>query len=293
MLSSDRRSEIATFLRVRRTRLQPEDVGLTRGRRRRTPGLRREEVAALAGVSTEWYTWLEQAREVHPSAETLRRISAALGLEPGESQHLLTLAGYGLSENGNGAARPSGVSPGIQRLLDELGVCPAWVYGERYDVLAWNEAASVLHGGFDSMQGIERNGLYQLYLSPRMRQMLVDWELHGRDCVAKLRAAYARHVEDPWFNELITLLRARSPEFAEWWNDHEVQLFQDGRKAYDHPEVGRLTFDYTVFDVVDEGPASLHLITYLPAPGTDTREKMELLLSASPSRSGELAVLSP
>jgi transcriptional regulator with XRE-family HTH domain len=279
MLSLDRRTEIAAFLKVRRTRRQPEEVGLPRGGRRRTPGLRREEVASLAGVSTEWYTWLEQAREVHPSAETLRRIALALRLEPGEAQHLLTLAGYGLAENGSNGARPGSVSPRLQRLLDHLEYCPAWVYGDRYDILAWNEAATVIHGDLAAMRGIERNGLYQLYLSPRIRQMLVDWELHGKDCVAKLRAAYARNLEDPWFNELVDLLRDRSPEFAGWWNDHDVQLLQSGVKAYDHPEVGRLTFDFTVFDVVDERSAVLHLITYLPAPGTDTREKMETLLA--------------
>jgi transcriptional regulator with XRE-family HTH domain len=281
MLSNDRRTEIATFLRLRRTRRQPEEVGLPRGGRRRTPGLRREEVAALAGVSTEWYTWLEQARDVHPSPETLRRIAAALRLEPGESQHLLTLAGYGVTEYGNGASRPGAVSDRLQRLLDQLGICPAWVYGERWDIVAWNEAATVIHGDLAAMQGIERNALYQLYLDPRKRRMLVDWELHARDCVAKLRAAYARNVDDPWFNELVDLLRAGSREFAEWWNHHDVQLVQDGVKFYDHPEVGRLSFDYTVLDLADERSASLHLITYLPAPETDTREKMERLLAAA------------
>jgi transcriptional regulator with XRE-family HTH domain len=289
MLSSDRRTEIAAFLRVRRTRRQPEDVGLPRGGRRRTPGLRREEVAALAGVSTEWYTWLEQARDVHPSPETLRRIAAALRLEPGESQHLLTLAGYGVTEYGNGASRPGAVSDRLQRLLDQLGICPAWVYGERWDIVAWNEAATVIHGDLAAMQGIQRNALYQLYLNPRWRRTLVDWELHARDCVAKLRAAYARNVDDPWFNELVDLLRARSREFAQWWNQHDVQLAQDGVKCYDHPEVGRLTFDFTVFDLADERSGPLHLVTYLPAPETDTREKMERLLSTTGSGARVLA----
>ncbi len=139
----------------------------------------------------------------------------------------------------------------------------------------------MIHGDLAAMQGIERNALYQLYLDPRKQRMLVDWELHARDCVAKLRAAYARNVDDPWFNELVDLLRARSGEFAEWWSQHDVQLVQDGVKCYDHPEVGRLSFDYTVLDLADERSASLHLVTYLPAPGTDTREKMERLLAAA------------
>src|SRR5690554_2639034 len=145
MLSEDRRREIATFLRLRRERLQPEQVNLPRGTRRRTSGLRREEVAALDGVSTEWYTWLEQARNVQPSPDTLRRIAAALRLEDGEAQHLLTLAGQGGEMGGNGRAHASSVSPRVQRLLEQFGDFPAWVHGERWDFLAWNRAATIIH----------------------------------------------------------------------------------------------------------------------------------------------------
>jgi transcriptional regulator with XRE-family HTH domain len=279
MLSSDRRDEIATFLKSRRTRRQPEEVGLPRGGRRRTPGLRREEVATLAQVSIEWYTWLEQARDINPSADALRRIASALKLEPGETQHLLNLAGYGVSGSA-GSHRPVGVSPRLQRLIDQLEFCPAWVYGDRWDFLAWNRAASVIHGDLNAMAGIERNSLYQIFVGTRMRGMLVDWERHAKNCVAKIRAGYARNVDDPWFNELLELLRTRSPEFARWWNDHEVQLSQEGMKTYVHPEAGPLTFDFTVLDVTDEQFSAAKLVSYVPAAGTGTREKMEELLSA-------------
>lgn len=281
MLSDDRRREIATFLRNRRARLQPEQVGLPRGTRRRTPGLRREEVAALADVSTEWYTWLEQARDVRPSADTLRRIGAALRLEPAESQHLLVLCGYGAEAQENGSGEETALSPQLQQLMDQLGHCPAWVHGERWDIVGWNRAATVIHGDLETMEGLERNGMHQLFLNPRFRRMLTDWELHARDCVAKLRLAHSRHVDDPWFNELIHLLHARSPEFAAWWDEHDVQLPSDGVKVYDHPEAGHLTFDYTLLDVTGEQGKALHLVTYVPSPGTDTKEKMEALLGAS------------
>ena len=132
-------------------------------------------------------------------------------------------------------------------------------------------------------------------LTPDSRTILVSrkvpgWRaLHARDCVAKLRAAYARNVDDPWFNELVALLRARSREFAGWWNQHDVQLLQDGMKCYDHPEMGRLSFDYTVLDLADERSASLHLVTYLPVPETDTRAKMERLLVAAVAETPGLA----
>jgi len=281
MLSEERRREIAEFLKTRRMRRQPEELGLPRGRRRRTPGLRREEVATAAGVSAEWYTWLEQAREVRPSAEVLSRISAALRLEPNETRHLLTLGGYAVPGNGGDPVRPVSVSLRLQRLIDQMEYGPAWVFGERWDILAWNRAASVIHGDLTHLQGIERNALYQLFLGDRMRSTLHDWDKHGRQCVAKLRATYASRVDDPWFNELVTILRSGSREFESWWNENEIESSQEGVKHYDHPEAGRLVFDFTVLEVLDERMASLRLITYVPAPGTGTREKLQALLGAA------------
>src|SRR5690606_31653330 len=166
MLSEDRRKEIAGFLRSRRARLKPEQIGLPRGARRRTPGLRREEVAALAGVSTEWYTWLEQARDVRASEAVLNQIAAALRLEPGETHHLLTLAGYGRDGLRNGGSAPERISPALQRLLDELEPCPAWVLGERWDFLCWNRGATIIWGDPAASRGIERNALYQIFMNP-------------------------------------------------------------------------------------------------------------------------------
>jgi hypothetical protein len=157
---------------------------------------------------------------------------------------------------------------------------PAWVFGERWDILAWNRASSVIHGDLAGLQGIERNALYQLFLGDRMQAMLENWELHGRQCVAKLRAQYASRVDDPWFNELVTILRTRSQQFERWWNENDIKTWQEGVKHYDHPEAGRLVFDFTVLEVLDERMASLRLITYVPAPGTGTRERMEALLGA-------------
>lgn len=288
MLSDDRRREIADFLRTRRMRRQPEELGLPRGRRRRTPGLRREEVATAAGVSAEWYTWLEQAREVHPSVGVLRRIGTALRLEPNETRHLLTLAGHAIASGGGDAPREVSVSLRLQRLIDQLEYGPAWVFGERWDILAWNRAASVIHGDLAGLQGLERNALYQLFLGDRMRSMLENWDHHGRQCVAKLRAQYASRIDDPWFNELVTVLRTRSDQFERWWNENDIETSQEGVKHYEHPEAGRLVFDFTVLEVLDERLATLRLITYVPAPGTGTREKMEKLLGTLEAVPAEL-----
>jgi len=244
--------------------------------------LRREEVAALAGVSTEWYTWLEQARDVRASEAVLNRIAAALRLEPGETHHLLTLAGYGRDGMRNGGSAAATISPPLQRLLDELDPCPAWVIGERWDILCWNRAATIIWGDPGELRGTERNALYQIFINPGLREMLEDWESHARSLVAKLRLAHARNVDDAWFNELIRVLRERSPEFARFWGAHDVELPRDGMKVYDHPEVGRLTFDYTQLDIADERLATLRLIVYVPVPDTGTRERVERLLELEP-----------
>jgi transcriptional regulator with XRE-family HTH domain len=281
MPSDRRRREIANFLRSRRMLRQPEELGLPRGRRRRTPGLRREEVASAAGVSAEWYTWLEQARDVHPSPDVLNRIAVALRLERGEYRHLLTLAGYAVQETVAQSPPARSISLRLQRLLDQLDYCPAWAMGERLDVLGWNRAATVVHGDFTMLRGIERNALYQFFLVKTIRPMLLDWEAHTRCCTAALRAAYASRVDDPWFDELIHLLRTRSPEFNRLWDTHGLEPCTEGTHNYQHPTAGRLVFDYTILDVLDERMASVRLVTYVPAPGTGTRKKMQQLIEAA------------
>ena len=279
MLSDERRREIALFLRTRRGRVQPEDVGLPRGRRRRTPGLRREEVASLAGVSTEWFKWLEQAREVRASADVLRRIAAALRLEPGESQHLLRLSGYGLDEDTGPRGGSTEVGLHLQRLIDQLDDCPAWVMGSRFDFLAWNRAATIVTGDLGAMNDLERNAIYQMFLGDQLRRTLVDWDYHARGMVGTLRAQYAESLDDPWFMELIELVRDRSPEFARWWENHDIKAYQDGEKHYDHPQAGRLSFEFTLLRVADQRFHELSLITYVPMDGTDTRARIKRLLS--------------
>ena len=244
MLSDERRREIADFLKTRRMRRQPEELGLPRGRRRRTPGLRREEVAAAAGVSAEWYTWLEQAREVRPSAQVLTRIGAALRLEPNETRHLLTLGGYAVPASGSdlpavrvgeppapAADRSDGLRSrlGVRRAVGHRGLEPRRVGHPRRPRRASRESSATRCTSSSWATGCG--------------PMLVDWEAHGRQCVAKLRATYASRVDDPWFNELVTLLRTRSEQFERWWNENDIETSQEGVKHYEHPEAGRLVFD--------------------------------------------------
>lgn len=278
MLMTGDRLELARFLKDRRARLGPEDVGLVKGRRRRTPGLRREEVAQLADISVEWYKWLEQAREVRASAQTLERIGHALRLEPAEVRHLLLLSGHTRDEYGR-FAEGEGVSTTLQRVLDELLPCPAYIHGRRWDVLAWNQAANLVLGDFNALGGMERNCLYMGLLGS-LRDMIPDWEDHAKGMVAAFRAAYAPYRGEPWFDELISALSLHSSEFARWWNEPTVRGWRDGVKRFHHPKLGELVFEHAGFDLADERLTSLRLVIMLPSEDADTRTKLTSALQS-------------
>ncbi|HEX3607137.1 MAG TPA: helix-turn-helix transcriptional regulator [Candidatus Dormibacteraeota bacterium] len=233
-----RRRELADFLRSRRARLGPEDVGLPNGVRRRTPGLRREEVALIAGVGVTWYTWLEQGREISVSRLVLESICRALRLDAAERAHLNTLAGLDVAPI---AAQLDTVPPAVQAMLDELDPCPAYVLNARYDVLAWNRAESALIGDLGALSCTDRNILWLLFTDPAWRSLLVDWEHDAAWVVAQFRAAMARHVGESHWVSLVERLQAASEDFGTMWDRHEVAGTRSRSKTYRHPRVGLLT----------------------------------------------------
>ncbi|GAB4534343.1 MAG: helix-turn-helix transcriptional regulator [Pleurocapsa sp.] len=274
MFGTKQRREIANFLKSRRDRLKPEMVGLTRSGRRRTPGLRREEVAMLAGISPEWYTWLEQARDIKPSQDTLEKISQALKLEPGETEYLLLLCGYQASATV--LRKISAISPELQRVLDRLECTPAYVLGRRWDILGWNENTTIIAGNLAEFKGIERNCLWQIFLGP-VREMLVDWEEQAQTEVARFRAEQAQYANPtcPWVEELVETLRTKSPEFDQWWQQYDVKDWHTDIRRLKHPIYGLLSFEHSAFKIADRNYADLKLITYVPLPGTDTLAKLK------------------
>jgi transcriptional regulator with XRE-family HTH domain len=272
--SEHRRAELADFLRRRRASLRPDDVGLPNGGRRRTPGLRREEVALLAGVGTTWYTWLEQGRDVRASLDVLEAVARALRLTPAERTHLVLL---GRGEEPP-PCRPAAerVSSTVRRLIENLGANPAYVLGRRSDYLAYNRAACALFGDFDRLPAGTRNHLWLHFMDPGRREMFTDWERSARLMVAKFRADSARHLGDPEFEQLISALRRSSPEFCKLWKRHEVARPGSGRKEILHPSVGRLVFEHAVFNPA-EAPEQ-RLILYSPMPEYDTPAKLAALM---------------
>jgi len=273
-----RREELADFLRMRRASLKPEDVGLPNGGRRRTPGLRREEVAQLAGVGSTWYTWLEQGRDVRASLDVLEALSRAMRLTPAERTHLILL---GRGEEAPACKPPAErISPTIRRLIENLGPAPAFVLGRRWDYLAWNRAACALFGDFARIPRAARNHLWLTFMDPARRELCPDWVRVARLAVAKFRADSASHIGDPSFEELIQALRQSSLEFCRAWKRHEVARTGEGRRELVHPVEGTLVFEHAVFNPT-EAPEQ-RLILYSPVPEQDTPAKLARLLERAP-----------
>jgi transcriptional regulator with XRE-family HTH domain len=268
--SERRRAELGKFLRARRERLSPGDFGMPAGLRRRTPGLRREEVALLAGVGVSWYTWLEQGREINVSTQVLDALARTLRLDRAERWHMYVLAEAVPVAVGTGRSSLTDAQTEILRALDPL---PAVVINSRFDVIAENDAFGDLFRFWHSLPCIHHNTLWCVLTEPTSRDQLPGYDEHVRYLVARLRAAYARHVGEPDWEEDIRRLSGLSAEFAELWSRHEVAEFQPRVRAYLHPQAGELTFTMSELQV----PASqeARLVVYTPADG-ETRKRLPL-----------------
>jgi transcriptional regulator with XRE-family HTH domain len=237
-----RRRELGAFLRNRRERVQPEDVGLRSSRRRRTPGLRREEVAQLAGVGVTWYTWLEQGREINPSAQVLDAIARTLQFDSHEHSHLFTLAGIATTTV---AAQCIELCPTVQPLLDQLEPFPACVLNDRLDLLAYNRVYASFFEDLDAIPVEDRNLLWLTFTDAAWRRPIVDWDESVGNLVAEYRAAMARHLDEPAWKLLVARLHRASPEFRAFWERHDVQSVVSRRKRALHPTAGLLSVEYT------------------------------------------------
>ncbi|MFI6326300.1 helix-turn-helix transcriptional regulator [Nonomuraea sp. NPDC050556] len=239
------REQLRAFLRSRRARLTPSDVGMAVAGRRRTPGLRREEVAVLAGVGVSWYTWLEQGRDINVSPEVLDAISGALRLTEPEREHLYLLAD--LNPPLRGAARDSAVTPELRQVLDAWSPRPALLRDQYWNILATNDAAQDVFGFGDT----DRNCLISFFTNARYRAVHLAWESVAPGVVAAFRAGAARAPGDPEFARVVGDLSAVSPEFADLWARHDVAAEAHVVKAVRHPEAGELYFDMTPLAVAD------------------------------------------
>lgn len=269
--STIRRHELAAFLRHRREHISPEQVGLPRGRRRRTPGLRREEVAQLASVGVTWYTWLEQARDIHVSVQVLDALARTLRLDPSERTHLFQLAG---AVDPTPARSCAVVTPALQAVLEQLDPIPACLQNSRYDVLAYNRTYGMLLCDLDAVPPEDRNCMLLSYTHQEWRSSIVHLEETHRLMAARFRASMAGHLAEPGWKMLLKRLRAESPEFCDVWDRHEVVGASPRRKEFRNGHVGRVTVDHTDLWLTPEtGP---RMLAYVPAD-EESRERLEKL----------------
>lgn len=269
-------NHLGIFLKDRRARLDPSAFGFSG--RRRTPGLRREEVAGRANISTTWYTWLEQGRGGPPSPRVLESLADALMLTDAEREHLF-LVGIGKLPRAQSASTEA-ITPRVQRLLDALTFIPAIVTTPRWDVIAWNHAARDALADYTALSNHDRNVLRRMFLDPATRASQQEWKTIARYLVATFRAAIARAGEEELAEALIAELTAKSDEFAVMWADNDVQSMGDGIKGIRHPTAGDIAFEFSSFAI--DGRPDLKLITYNPANEDDTKKVQELCDSLAP-----------
>lgn len=267
------RVELAAFLRRRREELRPEDVGLPVGARRRAPGLRREEVASLAAMSTDYYTRLEQRRGPQPSEQMLAALARALRLSDDERDYLFRVAGR------NAPSRQAGgthVAPALQRVLDRLGDTPALILSNLGEVLLQNRFAEALYGDSSHFTGLARSGIYRWFTDPDERLIYPehDRDRQSRAQVANLRAAHAAMGPKSRAGELVRVLRKESAEFAEIWDRHEVANRYEDHKVLVHPQLGEIEVDCQALFTEDQSQA---LLVLTAPPRTEAFDKIQLL----------------
>ncbi len=263
-MADQKRRELGDFLRARRGCVTPESVGLPHRQQRRGTGLRREEVAELAGISVDWYSRLEQGRPVTPSVGTIDALARALRLTELEHKHLRALAGGG----GHRPFQPETAPPALVLLLENL-TQPAYVTGRRWDLVAWNAAAADIFG-FDQLAKDDRNMLVAMLTNPRSRDLFgPSWADEAQRMVAQFRATHDLWGRDPAFVALLRRLREGCPEFDAWWERQDVRHPASGRKNLRHPVKGVIAFDHASFQANDDPGLKLVIYTPVPADGVN------------------------
>jgi transcriptional regulator with XRE-family HTH domain len=276
MVSMGQSAEFGKFLKAMRSRLTPEDAGAgpTTGARR-VPGLRREEVARLAGVSTDYYVRLEQGRNIHPSRTVLDAVSRALRLDSSEHAHMMDLLENCAANPRTAGPAAQGVRPGLRQLLEAVGDVPALLLGRRSDVLAGNRMAYLLFADFPSLPAAERNLTRWLILDPAARELFRDWKTLAAEAAGSLRLDVGRHPNDPQANQLVGELAVNSEQFRQWWAGHRVASRSAGIVRLHHPTVGDLELNFESLALPDDPDQVLRV--YSAKPGSPSSDALALL----------------
>ncbi|NQX43983.1 helix-turn-helix domain-containing protein [Paenibacillus tritici] len=277
MSNQNRLQALSEFLKSRRAAITPAAAGLPEGTRRRTPGLRREEVAQLAGVSNTWYTWLEQGRDIKVSPSVLDCIAGALQLTKDERSYLFALA----LENGPGGAvypqeENSVIDPSLQKILQELKNCPTLISDRHCGIVGWNEAAAHVFLDFAKLAPQQRNMISLLFVRKEFRRLAVNWEQFVRGYLSIFRAYYGQYLEDRWYDDFIAEMKKQHPEFNQLWEESRVSSAPDVVLEFRHAKAGKMLFRLTSLQV--QGAADLRCSIYTPAGDSNTESKLNQLM---------------
>ena len=273
--SNTDQNELGAFLRARRSELSPSDVDLPEGgSQRRVAGLRREEVAQLAAISTDYYTRLEQGR-INPSPPVLASLARVLRLDDDQRTYMHELAGTNTAATKSRRRAPQKVKPYLQRVLDHITDAPAIVMTPTHDILAWNPLAAALMVDFSEVPERERNFMRLLFTDPRMRSLYPDWEGLARAVVSYIRMEAARKPDDPRLAELVGDLSIKDAQFRQWWAGTHVAVKRRGTRTYNHPVVGEITLDWDA--LTSDAEPDQQLIVYTPAPGSRSEQALREL----------------
>lgn len=278
----DRAQQLSEFLKTRRAHLRPADVGAgSFGGQRRVPGLRREELALLAGVSVDYYTRLEQGRARNVSPDVLNAVASALLLDTDERDHLHNLAKPASPRKR--PSRPQQVGPEMRQALQVLTSVPAYLIGRRLDILAWNDLARTLIADFPALPAAERNMARLVFLEDASKDLYPDWESKARETVSNLRLDAGRHPDDLQLSTLVGELSLGSADFRRLWADHTVRGKTRGRKRFQHPQLGEIALDYIAMRAPDD--PDLTMMIYSAPPGSEAAATLQLLanLAAPPA----------
>jgi len=276
MNSKTRLEALSEFLKSKRANIQPQSVGLPTGTRRRTPGLRREEVAQLAGVSTTWYTWLEQGRNIKVSSSVLDSIASALQLNNDERKYLYDLA---LEVNTNVYKQEvlqTKISPSLEKILTELKYCPTLITDRHFQIVGWNPAAAYVFLDFEQIPIEQRNLIRLVFTRKELRSLAVNWEHFVKGFLSIFRVYYGQHMGDEWYTQFLEEMTNLNPEFQSLWQENQVNMAPEVLIEFRHSKAGKMIFNLTSLQV--QGNNDLRCSVYTPAEVTGTESKLKRLI---------------
>ncbi len=274
MENNDRFLELGKFIKSKREKISPTQVGFYYGKRRRTPGLKREEVAQLANVSLTWYTWLEQGRDIKVSEQVLESIGNALLLNETEMLYIFSLSQMTVPKGKSKSKKMNLISNPVQIILDKLEPYPSFASDQYWNVIGWNKIAKRIFGDFDHMNSRERNTIWRMFTFSEYRSLFMDWEMVSQWIVAQYRLSCINFMNDSWYKNFIDDLMKQSDEFKQLWLDHNVTYEDDFRKRMNVESLGMLLFDFTSFDVSTS--PNIKIAIHTPA-NQETMEKLNTL----------------